>query len=151
MKRLQITFSKSYQNMRLLHYKSKKPVWKSCTNRIIKWGRKSKSNYQFQLKTFLQPYLAAHIVYEEFPVFGTRLTLDIYDATTKTAYEVQGEQHSKMIPYFHKDREAYLSQIIRDDTKRIWCELNQIKLVEVYPYDLKNLSKEFFKEQNIYL
>lgn len=122
--------------------------YKDCSKKLIKWDGKSRSKYQFTLKQFLKKYLLAHIVFEEFPVFGSRMTLDIFDATNKIGYEMQGEQHLGFHKFFQSGRRMnYLKQINRDDSKMKWCEINKIKYVEVYPDDLKKLSKEFFKNQ----
>lgn len=114
----------------------------------INWDKKSRSNYQFKFKQFLKNHIFCHVVFEEFPIFGSRMTLDLYDATTKIAYEVQGEQHNAFSKHFHNNsRLNYLDQIKRDIAKLNFCESNNIKLVEVYPDDLKNLSPEWFKEK----
>jgi hypothetical protein len=124
---------------------------KNCEKYRMKWEKKSRSKYQFDLKTFLKPYLSSHVVYEEFPVYGSRMTIDIFDATTKVAYEMQGEAHTKFIEHFHGTVNHYLSQIKRDHQKENWCNLNGIKYVEIFPTDFP-LNKEFFeKEFEIYL
>ena len=39
---------------------------------IIKWNKKSRSKFQTTIKFYLQPFWKRHVVYEEFPVVGTR-------------------------------------------------------------------------------
>lgn len=124
-----------------------KLVNKNLNKYLIKWDGKCRSNYEFKLKQFLKRYLISHIVYAEAPVLGSKMTIDILDMTTKIAYEMQGEQHLEYNPFFHNGSRAnYLSQIKRDASKLKFCELNNIKMVEIYPEDLNNLSKEYFKE-----
>lgn len=126
-------------------------AFKNCTKYKMDWDKKSRSKYQFDLKTFLEPYLKNHIVYEEFPVYGTRMTVDIFDATTKIAYEMQGEAHLGFNKFFHNTVNNYLSQIKRDQAKETWCNLNNIRYIEIYPKDFP-LTKEFFEKQfKIYL
>jgi hypothetical protein len=110
---------------------------------IIDWGGKSRSKLQFGVKEFLLPYWSGDVVFEEFPVVGTKLTLDFYNANKK-AVEVQGAQHLKYTPFFHgASKSTFLGQIRRDDMKQSFCELNKIILVETYPKDI--LSEELFK------
>ena len=111
---------------------------------LIDWNSQSRSKIQFKVKQFLQLYWDLDVVFEEFPVAGTRMTLDFYNATHKIAVEVQGGQHLKYTPYFHgKAKSNFLGQIRRDNEKQKFCELNSIPLVEVYPDD--ELSPELFK------
>jgi hypothetical protein len=90
------------------------------------------------------------VVFEEFPVAGTKMTLDFYNASQKIAVEVQGGQHLKYTPYFHgKAKSNFLGQIRRDNDKQKFCELNNISLVEVYPDD--KLSADLFKTFGVIL
>lgn len=67
------------------------------------------------------------------PVTGGRfnLELDCYDDSLKLAVEYNGAQHYKYIPYFHKNKEAFLNQKYRDDMKRRICRENRVNLIEV--------------------
>ena len=68
---------------------------KSVSKYLINWNKKSRSKVQFKTKKFLEPFWRGHIVYEEFPVYGSRMTVDILNATKKLAVEVQGKQHGE--------------------------------------------------------
>lgn len=61
------------------------------------------------------------------------LELDCYDSEMGLAVEYSGQQHYKYVPYFHKNKEAFLNQKYRDDMKRRICRDNNIILIEV-PY-----------------
>ena len=116
----------------------------------IDWTGKSRSKFQKSVKTFLEPYWRRHIVFEEFPIAGTRMTLDLYNANEKIAIEVQGGQHTKYVPFFHGGyKNNYLAQLKRDHQKNDFCELNNIKLILIFEKD--KLSKEFFKNLDISL
>jgi len=67
----------------------------------IDWEKKSRSKFQTRIKNIVNPYWSSHIVFEEFPVVSTRLSLDIYNETLKVAIEVQGRQHTKYVKFFH--------------------------------------------------
>ena len=53
---------------------------KKSKNFLIDWDGKSRSKIQFNVKQYLKKYWANHIVFEEFPVAGTKLSLDFYNA-----------------------------------------------------------------------
>ena len=109
---------------------------KKAKNYLIDWDGSSRSKIQYNAKQFLKKYWSNHIVFEEFPVAGTKLSLDFYNANKKIAVEVQGKQHTKYVPFFHgKNKINYINQLKRDQDKLKFCELNDIQLVEVYDGD----------------
>tara|TARA_R100000808_G_C2082913_1_gene106158 strand:+ start:289 stop:570 length:282 start_codon:yes stop_codon:yes gene_type:complete len=86
-------------------------------------------------------------VYEEFPVYGTRLKVDILNATKKIAIEVQGQQHESFNKFFHDNSRAkYLDSIKRDAQKAAWLESNGFVIMYIYEKDVPNLSLSFFRE-----
>ena len=112
---------------------------KEAKKYLIDWDGKSRSKIQYSAKQFLKKYWSNHIVFEEFPVAGTRLSLDFYNANKKVAIEVQGRQHTKYVPFFHgKNKINYINQLRRDQDKLKFCELNDIQLVEIYDGDEVN-------------
>jgi len=117
----------------------------------IKWDKPSLSKFQFGVKQFLKPYWKQQVCYEEMPVAGTRLRIDIYNASKRIAIECDGKQHDEYNKFFHKKNKwNYFFQIKRDYKKYHWCEINNIKLIQIKPKDLP-LSLKFFKEQGISL
>ena len=81
------------------------------------------------------------------PVTGGdfNLELDCYDPELKIAVEYNGIQHYQYIPFFHKNKEAFLNQKYRDDMKRRICRENGILLIEV-PHTIKiEHIKEFIE------
>ena len=116
---------------------------RSVSKYLIDWNKKSRSKLQKRVKDFLKSHWVAHVVYEEFPVYGTRLKVDILNATIKVAVEVNGPQHSSFNKFFHgNSRAKYLASIKRDRQKANWLEKNGYKLIELEESDLENLSKE---------
>lgn len=123
---------------------------KKAKNYLIEWDGKSRSKIQYNAKQFLKKYWSKHIVFEEFPVAGTKLSLDFYNANKKIAVEVQGKQHTKYVPFFHgKNKINYLNQLKRDRDKLKFCELNDIELVEIYDGD--ELSEKLFESFGVKL
>jgi hypothetical protein len=112
----------------------------------IRWNGESRSKLQKKVKDILFQLWRGHVVYEEFPVVGTRSTLDFYNSTLKIAIEVQGNQHVKHIPHFHGTKLLkFVDQLKRDMQKVDFCEKNSITFVEIMETDDINL--EFIKEK----
>lgn len=120
--------------------------FKNVESRRIDWEGDSKSKFQKRVKFLVRPFWYHDSpIYEEFPVYGTRYTLDFFNAQKKVAIEVQGGQHTKFTKYFQKSQFDFLQQLKIDETKRRFCELNNITLIEVFWEDEKKLSIEFLK------
>ena len=133
--------------MRLLNINGKL-VNKNVRKNLIDWEAKSRSKLQFKFKKFFYPYWKNHIVYEEFPVYGSMLKVDILNATKRIAVEIQGNQHESFNEFFHDhSRLKYLQSIKRDVKKEKWLELNEFKFLELYESDLKNLSPQYIEEK----
>lgn len=123
---------------------------KKAKNYLIEWDSASRSKIQYNAKQFLKKYWSKHIVFEEFPVAGTKLSLDFYNANKKIAVEVQGKQHTKYVPFFHgKNKINYLNQLKRDRDKLQFCEINDIQLVEIYDGD--ELNEKLFESFGVKL
>ena len=123
-------------------------VNKNVRKNLVNWDSKSRSNLQFKFKKFFYPFWKNHIVYEEFPVYGSMLKVDFLNATKKIAVEIQGDQHESFNKFFHNNsRLKYLQSIKRDVKKGKWIEDNGFKLLELYEYDLKNLSPQYIEEK----
>ena len=121
---------------------------KNVSKYLIDWDKKSRSKIQFKVKKFLEPFWKGHIVYEEFPVYGSRMTVDILNATKKLAVEVQGKQHGEFNKFFHSNsRLKYLEGIKRDIKKAEWLENNGFILLEIEEDEVDSLSLEFFLEK----
>ena len=122
---------------------------KNAKKYLINWEKPSRSKFQTNVKKFLRLYWENDIVFEEFRVVGSRLSLDFYNANKKIAVEVQGAQHTKYVKFFHKNRLKYCDQLKRDEKKLDFCKANDIKLAEIYPKDVVTAS--LFEDQEIYL
>ena len=135
--------------MKFLDLKGKQKNLRNAKKYLIDWDKSSRSKFQTRVKEFLRSYWSQDIVFEEFRVAGSRLTLDFYNASKKIAVEVQGEQHTKYVKFFHKNPFKYSDQLKRDELKFKFCEINNIKLAEIYPKDEINAS--VFENQEINL
>ncbi len=106
---------------------------KASKKYLIDWDAPSKSKIQASVKNFLKKYWERDIVFEEFPLVGTRMTFDFYNATKNIVIEVQGKQHTKYISFFHGNSKInYLKQLKRDQDKLKFCEINEIEFFEYF-------------------
>lgn len=82
---------------------------------------------------FRAPFPKARPDFLSNPVTGSNynLELDCYNPRLKLAVEYNGVQHYKYVPYFHKNKDAFLNQKYRDELKRRMCVDNGIHLIEV--------------------
>lgn len=120
---------------------SGRPINRSVNRYRIQWNEPSRSKLQFKVKQLLQAVWDFDIVFEEFPVFGTKMRVDFLNMTKKKAVEVNGPQHDKFNKFFHDDsRIKFLAGIKRDMLKYQWLEKNNIKLIEFVEADLKDLA-----------
>ncbi len=104
---------------------------KASRKYLIDWEGSSKSKIQNSVKKYLKKYWSHDIVFEEFPLVGSRMTLDFYNATKNIVIEVQGRQHTRFVPFMHGGSKInYLKQLKRDQDKIKFCEIKQIKFVE---------------------
>ena len=115
---------------------------KKCKKYLIDWDSGCKSGIQKDVKTQIKPYWFADVVFEEFPVAGTRMSLDFYNSTQKIAIEVDGNQHYRYNQFFHSNsRQKFLHQLHRDEKKEYFCEINKIKLIRVLESDVLDSEK----------
>ena len=114
----------------------------------------SRSLSQFRLGELIRlVYGRQAMILEEFPVVGTRMSLDFYLPHHNIALEFQGRQHTEYVHHFHRDQKTFERQKVRDRDKRRWCTLNEIDLVEVFDKnisttDLKRLITDERDEQH---
>tara|TARA_R100000664_G_C2750140_1_gene137457 strand:+ start:1472 stop:1888 length:417 start_codon:yes stop_codon:yes gene_type:complete len=114
----------------------------------IDWDAECRSKFQFEVKQFFKSFWFGQICYEEFPVYGTRMKVDLINMTKRIAVEVQGAQHDEFNKFFHNNsRATYLRSITRDSDKRKWLENNDFKVLEILPKDLPELSRKYIKEK----
>ena len=99
---------------------------------------------------FKRPFHKARPDFLRNPVTGGNfnLELDCFDPELKVAVEYNGIQHYQYVPYFHKNKEAFLNQKYRDQMKRQKCKENGVVLIEV-PYTIKLEGIKSFIEKEL--
>ena len=138
--------------MRLLNVNGRL-VNKNVSKHKIDWDGKSASKIQFKTKQFLKNYWQHHVVYEEFPVYGTKLRVDLINFTKKIAIEVHGQQHFEFNKFFHgNSRIKFFQSMKRDWEKSTWLDLNNVRLIELGKKEIDKLSLDFLeKEFNVFI
>ncbi len=88
------------------------------------------------------PFLKTRPNFLKNEVTGQNLEIDLYNDNLKLGVEINGDQHYKFIPYFHRNIEAFRNQRYRDEMKKVKCQKRGITLIEV-PYKVgeKGLKK----------
>ena len=83
-------------------------------------------------------------------VTGYNLEIDLYNNDLKLGVEVQGNQHYKFTPFFHRNKETFLNQRYRDEMKKVKCMNAGITLIEI-PYSVgeKGLKKYLLEQLRI--
>lgn len=118
-------------------------VSKSITPYLVKWDHQRGSVPQLNVKKFFEPYWSGHVVCEEFLVPGSRLRCDLLNFTRKIAVETHGRQHEQFVKHFHKTRSGFTRAFTRDLIKYKWLEANGFQVIEIFDYEIKDLSEEW--------
>lgn len=98
---------------------------------IIKKEGYCKSNFQKSIRDELIKKYPQDIICEEIYIKGEKFYLDFFIASRGVVIEVNGKQHMEHIKFFHKTVVAFNEQKVRDQRKRMWCDLNGFKLIEI--------------------
>lgn len=89
----------------------------------------AKSKFQYNCGQILKEFLPNYVILEEVYLPGSSgLYLDFLIPKMRIALECHGEQHDKMVPFFHGDKRGFERAIARDAKKQEWCDLNGISL-----------------------
>ncbi len=134
---------------------------KDFSGRECAWPRKkdckdkeliNKSTLHCQALSLLQELFPTQLILEEVYLPNSRLHLDFYLPIEKIAIEVQGSQHYKFSNHFYSNRLQFLKAQVRDKQKKVWCDENKIRLVEL-SFDCvdkwKNLIMDISKNNEI--
>lgn len=128
--------------------KDGKDINVNITKYQINWDKKCRSKIQFEVKQFLRTFWRNHYCLEEFRIPGSLMTIDLVNITKKIAIETSGLQHIQYNKFFHKgNRTNFRLQMERDVDKEDWCIKNNLILIEIFPKDIKDLSRNWFIEK----
>lgn len=92
---------------------------------------------------FLQNFIRAGIRYEREKTFpklkGGKLRFDVWVPKYNALFEIQGEQHYKFTPHFHKTKNDFAAAKIRDQKKIQFCLANNINLYIIPFWEVENI------------
>lgn len=95
---------------------------------------------------FKRPFYKIRPDFLKNDVTGYNLEIDLYNDELKLAVEVQGDQHYKFIPFFHKTKADFMNQRYRDEMKKDKCRKEGLTLIEI-PYKVGKNLKSYLVEQ----
>jgi hypothetical protein len=107
------------------------------TGYVAKGRIRNKSSYHLEARELISSLHPTLQILEEVSVpirKGQTLYLDFYLPLIKWCIEVHGEQHYKFVPHYHGNIMGFLKSQKKDKEKQEWCELNNIKYIEL-PYN----------------
>jgi len=107
----------------------------------------NKSSLHLKARELIHECFPTLQVLEEVPLplrKSETLYMDFYLPLIKTCIEVHGEQHYKFNRFFHNSVLGFMKHKKRDENKKEWCAINNIKYIEL-PYDQIEIWKELIK------
>lgn len=101
--------------------------------KLKKVNNKFKSELHQKAYQIIKEFYPLYPVYEETKLCGTKndLYMDMFIPSLSLCVECQGLQHFKFIPHFHQNIAGMARERMRDQEKKLWCEINDITLIEL--------------------
>ncbi len=121
----------------------------SLVGSVSKGSDANKSALHLSARNLLKELYPTMQLLEEVPIYPRKNEvsyLDFYIPLIKKCIEVNGEQHYKYIPFYHSNRLSFLKAQKKDREKKEWCNINNIKFIEL-PFDKQNLWKELINNE----
>jgi hypothetical protein len=97
----------------------------------IKSQNGCRSKIQYEIGQLISERFPADPILEDVPVPGEGFYLDFFLPKKMVAFEIQGAQHDKFIPFFHKTKRKFVEAQARDSRKLEFCRINDITLYTV--------------------
>lgn len=92
-----------------------------------------RSGLHLKVRACLKGLFPTESILEEVSLPGSGgLSADFYLPVRKTIVEAHGEQHFRMIAFFHHDRAGWTRQQKLDRNKLEWAAINNIRLVSLH-------------------
>ena len=97
--------------------------------------QKNASKLHKRTRSLLKKIYPLDIILEEVVLPGTgNLRADFYLPDRKLIIECHGRQHYEFVAHFHGSKLGFFEYTHNDRKKVEWCEINNIRIVEL-PYD----------------
>jgi hypothetical protein len=138
------TWSKSY------YYQGKMKQVLPSSKKLKKESSGEQECRRVLQNLFKKPFTNERPNFLRNPVTGGNynLEIDCFNNELKLGIEYNGAQHYKYIPFFHKNKEAFLNQKYRDELKKRICVENGVTLIEV-PNTVKVEDIERYLERKL--
>lgn len=95
-----------------------------------------RSSLHLKGRSLLRKLFPLDKILEEVPLPGSGgLTADFVIVSRRLVVETHGEQHYKFVPHFHGTESSFKASQIRDSQKENWCQLNNLKYIELPFYE----------------
>jgi hypothetical protein len=118
------------------------------TGNMAKGKTDNRSSLHLIARSLLIEHFPTLQILEEVPIQVRKsqtLYLDFYLPLKKICFEVHGEQHYKFVAFYHSSPLNFLKAQKRDREKKEWCDINNIKYIELPHYESKDLWIERIK------
>lgn len=108
------------------------------------------SQYHERARELLSELFPLERILEEVPLPGSgQLTADFFVPMKKIMVEVHGQQHYEYSAFLHGTEGEFKKGQQRDKNKRSWCELNNIRLVELPYWETNDEWKSRFGRRTV--
>lgn len=111
------------------------------------------SQLEEKCKTILQKHNITYIREVKFNdllgLGGKHLSYDFYLPNLNLLLELQGEQHEYFIKGLHRTQRNFERQLVHDERKREYAKQHNIKLLEIWYYDIDNIEEILTKQLNL--
>ena len=107
--------------MKIIGLDGKKYNWKFKEEKIDDENRSKPHLFCRKILHELYPY---DVILEEILIPNTDLTFDFIVPLRHICVEIQGQQHYKFTPYFHKNLDGFQKSKIRDGQKVEFAQIN---------------------------
>lgn len=117
---------------------------------IAKGRLQNKSSLHIQARDLLLQLFPTLQILEEVPINPRKsetLYLDFYLPLIKTCVETHGEQHFKFVPFYHNNMMNFIKSKKRDNDKKEWCDINDIKYIDLSYNESIEVWKEKLKNE----
>jgi hypothetical protein len=119
--------------MKVIGFDKKEHTW---TLKSSELADDSRSKLHLKARALLERLFPYDRIHEDVTLPGSNtprrkslLYADFYLPNRGLIIEVNGEQHSNHVAFFHKTKHDYLKATLRDREKRAWCDMNGLTLV----------------------
>ena len=134
--------------MKVWNFKGKNQVLIRTHEYLIDWKKDGASKLETRFKELIFPFWGGQIVLEQLRIPGSLLRIDFLNCTKRLAVEINGPQHDEFNPHFHRGSPVNFRASIRRDMKKIlWCEANNIQVLELIEEDLGYFSPKYIQEK----